>query len=434
MRHARAPRSAALGLAPKTVRLAPHDPRWRGLAARLGRDLRRAVGAQAKRIVHVGSTAVPGLPAKPVIDMQVEVASLATGRRLLPRLSAIGFELRDDDAIPGRLYCVRNVAGRRQAQLHLVAAGGGQANDRIAFRDRLRREPWLATRYLRLKRALARRHPHDRIAYAMAKHGFVDAALRRAPARPRKPTPPLARAAWRELQTRRAAGRSMPAQDTRSPAPVWLFDLDNTLHDASHAIFSAIDRRMTDYVERTLGVTRDEANRLRVLYWRRYGATLLGLIRHHDVDPHDFLRTAHDFDAAALLRAERGLARLFARLPGRKVLLTNAPHAYAGSVLRALRLQPHFGTRYAIEHLRLHGRYRPKPSRPMLRALLARERIVPARAVLVEDSLPNLASARALGLRTVLITRHGSTATQRYRGRVGLIVGSLHELARRQPR
>ena len=82
---------------------------------------------------------------------------------------------------------------------------------------------------------------------------------------------------------------------------------------------------MTDYVERELGVARDEANRLRTLYWRRYGATLLGLVRHHGVDPHHFLRETHDFDVAELLRAERGLARLFARLPGRKLLLTNAP-------------------------------------------------------------------------------------------------------------
>ncbi len=57
--------------------------------------------------------------------------------------------------------------------------------------------------------------------------------------------------------------------------------------------------------------------------------------------PHHFLRETHDFDVAELLRAERGLARLFARLPGRKVLLTNAPRAYAGSVLRELRLHPH---------------------------------------------------------------------------------------------
>jgi putative hydrolase of the HAD superfamily len=117
---------------------------------------------------------------------------------------------------------------------------------------------------------------------------------------------------------------------------VWFFDLDNTLHDASHAIFRAIDSRMTAYVERHLRVDRAEADRIRRHYWLRYGATMLGLVRHHDVDPHHFLRETHDFEVVELLRAERGLARLFARLPGRKVLLTNAPDRYARAVVRAL--------------------------------------------------------------------------------------------------
>lgn len=219
-------------------------------------------------------------------------------------------------------------------------------------------------------------------------------------------------------------------------SPVWLFDLDNTLHDASHAIFGTIDRRMTDYVERELGVARTEANRLRTLYWRRYGATLLGLVRHHGVDPHRFLHETHDFDVAELLRAERGLAQLLARLPGRKLLLTNAPLVYAGAVLRELSLHCHIGTRYTIERMRVHGTFRPKPSKLMLRAIMARERIAPGRAVLVEDSALNLKAARALGLKTVLITRHGKRTAlgRRAGGYIGLRIASLHELARRRPR
>lgn len=227
----------------------------------------------------------------------------------------------------------------------------------------------------------------------------------------------------------------------RAATPVWFFDLDDTLHDASNAIYAAIDRRMTDFVARELGLPRDEADALRRAYWRRYGATLLGLVRHHGVKPAHFLREAHDFDAAELVRAERGLTRLFRRLPGRKILLTNAPQAYAGTVLRTLALHRHFGARYTIERMRVHGSLRPKPSKPMLRALLARERVRAADAVLVEDSVVNLKAARALGLRTVLITRHGSVRDRARRagpmGRgatVGLRIASLHELTRRRPR
>lgn len=235
------------------------------------------------------------------------------------------------------------------------------------------------------------------------------------------------RAGERRLTT--AAKVAPPARRRQ----VFFFDLDDTLHNASHAIFRQIDTRMTDYVARHLEVDRDEANRLRALYWHRYGATLLGLVRHHAVDATHFLQETHDFDVAALVRAERGLTRLFARLPGRKVLLTNAPMAYASQVLRALAVHRHFRSRYTIESMRLHGTFRPKPSRMMLRAMLARERVPAAHAVLVEDSALNLKAARALGFRTVLMTGHGARTdggrTPRRRvARAGLVIRSLHQL------
>jgi putative hydrolase of the HAD superfamily len=214
---------------------------------------------------------------------------------------------------------------------------------------------------------------------------------------------------------------------------VWFFDLDNTLHDASHAMFGAIDGRMTDYVERHLQVDRARADELRLTYWRRYGATMLGLLRHHDVDPHHFLRETHDFDVAALLRAERGLERLFARLPGRKVLLTNAPARYAGAVVRALAIHRGLGAHYTIESMRVHGSFRPKPSRAMLRHMLARERVAPGSAVLVDDSAANLRAARAVGFGTVLVYGHGRSRPQRG-GRVGLRLRSVLELPRARAR
>jgi len=187
---------------------------------------------------------------------------------------------------------------------------------------------------------------------------------------------------------------------------VWFFDLDDTLHEASHAIFAAIDARMTDFVQHHLDLSREQAAFLRVQYWRRYGATMLGLVRHHGVNAQHFLREVHDFPVEELMRAERGLARMLARLPGRKVLLTNAPDSYAARVLRHLGLHRHIRTRYPIERLRLHGHFRPKPSVAMLRAVLAREglagRANAVRAVLVDDSLQNLKAAREAGFVPVL--------------------------------
>ena len=247
---------------------------------------------------------------------------------------------------------------------------------------------------------------------------------RRAPGRPK----PAAPSSLDRVHVRREAAR------TRDRHPVWFFDLDNTLHDASHAIFRAIDSRMTSYVERHLQVDRAEADRLRRHYWLRYGATLLGLVRHHGVDAHHFLHETHDFEFDELLRAERGLGRLFARLPGRKVLLTNAPARYARAVVRALAIDRHLGARYTIETMRLHGTFRPKPSRSMLRHMLARERVQQGKAVLVEDSAANLRSARAVGFRTVLVTGHGRGPSRQAGSYIGLRVRSVLELPRARAR
>jgi putative hydrolase of the HAD superfamily len=201
------------------------------------------------------------------------------------------------------------------------------------------------------------------------------------------------------------------------PSPIWLFDLDNTLHDASHAIFPAINANMNAYMARVLGEEGMPAeaavvDAVRLAYWKRYGATLLGLVKHHQVRAEDFLREAHRFeDLREMIRAERGLARLLRRLPGRKILLTNAPRAYSRDVMRHLGLHRHFARHVSIEAMQVHRQLRPKPSKPMLRKLVARERVPVRRCILVEDTLANLKAAKAVGMRTAWVTRYLAAGT-----------------------
>ncbi|MFY9459331.1 MAG: pyrimidine 5'-nucleotidase [Aquabacterium commune] len=184
--------------------------------------------------------------------------------------------------------------------------------------------------------------------------------------------------------------------------PIWLFDLDNTLHDASHAVFGRLNGSMTDYIEQQLGLPRPEADALRLHYWRRYGATLLGLERHHGVRAAHFLAQTHTLPGLeADLRMPPADREALKRLPGRKFLLTNAPAAYAKRVLTALDLASCFEGIIAIEHMRVFGDLRPKPDVRSLRAILARHRLPAHRCVLVEDTVANLKSARRLGVRTV---------------------------------
>lgn len=186
---------------------------------------------------------------------------------------------------------------------------------------------------------------------------------------------------------------------------VWLLDLDNTLHDAMQVVFPRINRAMTDYLARELALGHEEANALRMQYWRRYGATLLGMIRHHGTDPHHFLRETHPFpDIALIVKRDMRLVHALRRLPGRRIVVTNAPLHYASQVVRALGIWAHIESIVSIEAMSFAGRLQPKPSRPMLRRLVARLRVPAARCVLVEDSVANLAGARHVGLRTVLVT------------------------------
>jgi putative hydrolase of the HAD superfamily len=197
--------------------------------------------------------------------------------------------------------------------------------------------------------------------------------------------------------------------------PIWLFDLDNTLHDASHAIFPAINANMNTYMAQVLGdgdtpAHADVVNATRLAYWKRYGATLLGMVKHHQVREEDFLREAHRFDdLTSMIRAERGLGRLLKRLPGRKILLTNAPRRYSHEVMRHLGLHRHFAKHIAIEAMRVHGKLKPKPSRQLLQKLIAKERTTARRCILVEDTIDTLKAAKALGMRTAWITQYLAT-------------------------
>ncbi len=220
---------------------------------------------------------------------------------------------------------------------------------------------------------------------------------------------------------------------------VWFFDLDNTLHDASHRIFDEMNRSMSEWLIANLAVDRAEADRLRTDYWHRYGTTLIGLIRHHAVEPNAFLRETHAFVRSELVRAEHGLSEVFRRLPGRKVLITNAPAVYTSTVLREIGLARVVRRRYHIEQMRLLGRFRPKPSPSMFRMLLAKEKVHPSNAILVEDSLLNLRGARSIGMRGVYVRGYDLGARRarasplwRTVGGLGLRVESVTDLIRRR--
>ena len=163
------------------VSLQPYDPRWPGLfAAERSRLLLLApqLPARLVDIQHIGSTAVPGLVAKPVIDMLAGVESMAAAEALVAPLCANGYTTSAEfnATLADRKWLMRWADGRRTHHLHIVVHGGAVWAQRLRFRDALRSDPALAARYAALKTELAAKYTDDREAYTDAKAAFVQAA------------------------------------------------------------------------------------------------------------------------------------------------------------------------------------------------------------------------------------------------------------------
>ena len=206
----------------------------------------------------------------------------------------------------------------------------------------------------------------------------------------------------------------------------WIFDLDNTLHNASPHIFPHINRSMTEYLQCELGLDVEAANDLRRQYWMRYGATLLGLVRHHGTDPCDFLRRTHCFpDLSSMLVREPLLRSTLRRLPGRKFVFSNAPVHYAQALLKGLAISDLFDAVFSIESTR----YRPKPDVHGFLRLTRGNHLRARRCIMVEDTLVNLRTAKKLGMKTVWVSRE-----QRAPAYVDVKIANLSELRRALPK
>ncbi len=224
-----------------------------------------------------------------------------------------------------------------------------------------------------------------------------------------------------------------PARAPRTDARVWLFDLDDTLHDAGTAAMPQLVEAMTDYVAEHVGVPPAEATALRRTYWAKYGATLLGLVRHHGVQPAHFLHHTHLLPGLeGRLHAHVADLHALARLPGRKYILTNAPLAYARRVLSSLGMQRLFDGLLSIEDMHMFGQLRPKPDARMLRRTAARLKVPPHRCTLVEDTLVHQKAACRVGMHTAWMQRWLGPRAGRHRplrpAYVGRRIRGVHEL------
>jgi len=181
----------------------------------------------------------------------------------------------------------------------------------------------------------------------------------------------------------------------------WVFDLDNTLYP-HHLLWQQVDDRIRAYVAQFLKVSADEALRVQKDYYKRYGTTMRGLMTEHGLDPDDYLDFVHQIDHSPL-QPNPALGAAIARLPGRKLVLTNGTRKHADAVMRRLEIHEHFEDVFDI----IAAELEPKPSAVTYDRFLDKHGVAPENAAMFEDLARNLEAPHKLGMTTVLVVPSG---------------------------
>lgn len=178
----------------------------------------------------------------------------------------------------------------------------------------------------------------------------------------------------------------------------WIFDLDNTLYPASCNLFAQVDRRMTEYIAKAIGVPREHARHLQKAYYRQFGTTLAGLMQVHKLQPGPFLEYVHDIDVSVVPELPE-LAAAISALPGRRLIFTNGSRRHAENVAHRLGVLDLFEDICDIAALD----YVPKPERAAFDQLLKLHGVASPQSAMFEDMPHNLEVASDIGMTTVLV-------------------------------
>ena len=189
-----------------------------------------------------------------------------------------------------------------------------------------------------------------------------------------------------------------------------LFDLDNTLYPAERDLFSLIDVRINRYMEEVVAIDPVEVDGLRRRYWQDYGATLQGLIRHHAINPEDYLDYVHAVDVASRLGQDDDLRQALEGLSVPSYVFTNGSRCHVDRVVAALGIE---GLFVDIFDIRI-ANYQPKPNPDPYRQVLERLALSGEQCVMVEDQPQNLKTAKEFGMKTVLVATSGTAQDYSY--------------------
>src|SRR5689334_9971841 len=183
----------------------------------------------------------------------------------------------------------------------------------------------------------------------------------------------------------------------------WVFDLDNTLYPHHVNLWQQVDVRITEFVSSWLQVTPAEARKLQKDYYLRFGTTMRGMMTLHRVRADDYLAYVHKIDHSPL-EPNPDMGEAIAKLPGRKLILTNGSVDHVDAVLARLGLSDHFDGVFDI----IAAELEPKPSPQTYQKFLRDHAVDPTSAAMFEDLSRNLVVPHQLGMTTVLVVPDGS--------------------------
>lgn len=201
---------------------------------------------------------------------------------------------------------------------------------------------------------------------------------------------------------------------------LWIFDLDNTLHFSDKKIFPIVNKKMDTYIQKKLRISKQKASILRQKYWDLYGATLPGLIKHHQINAEEFLRITHDltFDEKIIF-FPRNINHMLSQINGIKIIFTNAPKIYTEKILKYKKIYSLFKKIHSIEDSKFYG----KPHKYGYYKLLKKNKF--KYGVMVDDVKENLKIAKKMGFTTIWLS--GESFMPNY---IDYKIKSLHKIKR----
>ena len=179
----------------------------------------------------------------------------------------------------------------------------------------------------------------------------------------------------------------------------WIFDLDNTLYPEDDNIFAQVKKKIIKFISLELNLDLPDADKERQRLYNQYGTSLRGLMNEHNIIPNEFLEYVHDIDLSNIHK-NLDLDKVLKNIKGEKYIFTNGSFKHAENILNMLGIKDNFKSIHSIET----SNYIPKPSEEAYNAIIKKEKILTHQAVMFEDTVWNLKTAKIFGITTVLIS------------------------------